>query len=92
MEIFESHPLDSIQITLDGQEDRHNKLRAMKSTKAPSFNTILQHIKLIAENMPQTELHVRVNIDKNNVEDYFLFEKTLTTWSTQIMLLCTQAL
>lgn len=71
MEIFESHPLDSIQITLDGQEDRHNKLRAMKSTKAPSFNTILQHIKLIAENMPQTELHVRVNIDKNNVEDYF---------------------
>lgn len=64
----------------------------MKSTKAPSFNTILQHIKLIAENMPQTELHVRVNIDKNNVEDYFLFEKTLTTWSTQIMLLCTQAL
>lgn len=71
IKVFEPHPLDSIQITLDGQAGRHNKLRAMKGTKAPSFNTILQHIRLISKNMPKTQLHVRVNIDKNNVEDYF---------------------
>lgn len=71
IEVFEQYPLDSIQITLDGQEDRHNKLRAVKGTNAPSFKTILKHIKLLAERMPATKLHIRVNIDKNNVEDYF---------------------
>lgn len=71
LEFFAAYPLDSIQITLDGQEVRHNKLRAMKETKAPTFKTILEHIKLVAEKMPETSLHIRVNIDKNNAEDYY---------------------
>lgn len=71
IEVFEQFPLDSIQITLDGQRDRHNKLRALKGTLAPSYDRIINNIMLVAEKMPNTELHIRVNIDKNNVDDYF---------------------
>lgn len=69
--IFQKYPLDTIQITLDGSKNRHNKLRALKINNAPTYNQILENIDLIINKLPNTELHIRVNIDKNNVDDYF---------------------
>lgn len=71
IELFKKYPLDSIQITLDGIKERHNSLRALKSNNAPTYNHILNNIDNIVNKLPNTELHIRVNIDKNNVDDFF---------------------
>lgn len=72
VKLFQKYPLDSIQITLDGSRNRHNSLRALKSNGAPTFDNIVRNIDLIVEKLPKTELHVRVNIDKTNANDFFL--------------------
>lgn len=71
IELFKKYPLDSIQITLDGIKDRHNSLRALKSNNAPTYDNILNNIDNIVNKLPNTELHIRVNIDKNNANDFF---------------------
>lgn len=71
IKLFQEYPLDSIQITLDGTKERHNKLRALKANNAPTYNRIIENIGLVANNLTNTELHVRVNIDKNNANDFF---------------------
>lgn len=71
IELFQKYPLDSIQITLDGVKERHDNLRALKSNNASTYDKILENIGLVVNNLPNTELHIRVNIDKNNVDDFF---------------------
>lgn len=71
VELFKKYPLDSIQITLDGSKERHNKLRALRKDKMPTYDRILKNIDLILHELPDTELHIRVNIDKTNYEDFF---------------------
>ncbi|MFA8433910.1 MAG: radical SAM protein [Marinifilaceae bacterium] len=72
IDFFKRYPLDNIQITLDGNEKRHNLLRADKSdVKGSSYNRIIHNIKNILKRLPETELHVRVNIDKTNIGDYY---------------------
>jgi len=69
--LFQKYPLNTIQITLDGVKERHNRLRALKATNAPTFDKIQESIDLVVNRLPETELHIRVNIDKNNVDDFF---------------------
>lgn len=71
IQLFREYPLDRIQITLDGAKERHNKLRALKVNNSPTYDKIITNIEQIIEKLPKTEVHVRVNIDKNNVNDYF---------------------
>ncbi len=75
--LFQKYPLDSIQITLDGTKERHNMLRGLKRNNAPTYDRIMDSINLVANNLPNTELHVRVNIDKNNVNDFFQINEEL---------------
>lgn len=66
-----SFPLKSIQITLDGNTERHNKLRALKyGDSKETYNQIVENIKKYASTHPKCTLHVRVNVDKNNYKDY----------------------
>lgn len=70
--LFKKYPLKSIQITLDGVKCRHDELRALKNSQSKgTYDKILKNIKLISDELPNTELHIRVNIDKNNKDDYF---------------------
>ena len=71
IELFEKYPLDSIQITLDGQKNRHDKLRCFKSNNKPTYDIILRNIDVIVKKFPNTQLHIRVNIDKNNIDDFY---------------------
>ena len=75
--LFEKHPLDGIQITLDGVASRHDRLRCLKVTHAPTFDTIVNNIQNIAQTFPNTKIDVRVNIDKNNTNDYFILERDI---------------
>lgn len=71
-EVFEStFPLNDIQITLDGNRDRHDKLRALKTgTPKGTYEKIVDNIKRFATAHPSCKVHVRVNVDKNNYSDY----------------------
>ena len=77
IELFQKFPLDYLQITLDGSKERHDKLRALKSNNEPTYSRVCKNIGLVAKNLPNTQLHVRVNIDKNNVNDYFFVHDEL---------------
>lgn len=70
--IFDSSfPLDEVQITLDGSRERHNKLRVLKTDHSIStYDVILKNIIDFASSHPKCNIHVRVNVDKNNYADY----------------------
>lgn len=78
IKVFEKFPLDSIQITLDGTADRHNKLRALKGNNYPTYDKIVSNIGNILKQLANVTLHLRVNIDKTNVDDYFEIHKSFT--------------
>lgn len=68
--IKNSH-MDHIQITLDGSKEHHNALRFIKNKKVDTFQAILNNIIKTAKALPDRSLHVRININKSNEDDYF---------------------
>lgn len=67
-----------VHVTLDGLHDVHNKRRLEKRGK-DSFDKIIRNISLMNEINPSSKLIIRVNIDKENIEEYhelyfFLFK------------------
>lgn len=73
---FQESHLDSIQITLDGEINNHNKTRCLKSGE-PTFERIFNNILRLAANLPSTEIIVRVNINRENLGDYTSVEKRI---------------
>jgi uncharacterized protein len=63
----ESH-LNSIQITLDGIADHHNKTRCLKDG-TPTFERIIGNIKRLTEELPSLDIAVRVNVNRKNPAD-----------------------
>lgn len=68
----------SIQITLDGSEETHNRKRPHKS-KTDSYSHILNNIKLLNELFPEVFLKVRVNLDKNKLCDFKIVQDQIKT-------------
>lgn len=57
--------LHLFQITIDGDEKRHNKIRNAKGK--PSFQTIMKNINLILENIPEAIITLRLNYDDSTL-------------------------
>lgn len=58
--------LNSFQITLDGDEKRHDKIRNVNGK--PSFKTILRNINLICEGIDNPNITLRINYDKKTLD------------------------
>lgn len=58
--------IGSIQITLDGNPENHNKVRFLKDGTG-SFSRILQSIEMASQYI---KVILRLNIDKNNIEQF----------------------
>lgn len=56
--------VDSIQVTLDGDEEDHNRVRFIGREKQSTFSTILTNIQSAAQNFA---LVIRVNISPRNI-------------------------
>lgn len=69
IDFFKETPLKRIQITIDGPEEEHNKLRILANGKG-TYKRIIKNIYSIIEGLPKTKLSIRVNIGKDNQEGY----------------------
>lgn len=76
---FKEHPLDAIQITLDGNKKRHDIIRKQKNTGEGSFDRLIYNMDSIVKELPNTKLSVRINIEKENIQDYFDLQAELST-------------
>lgn len=78
IEFFKHHSLKSIQITLDGQKERHDKIRKQKGTGQGSFDQLILNMDTILTELPTTKLSVRINIEKNNLQDFYILQDELS--------------
>ena len=59
--------IQSIQITLDGPPGVHNRRRMLKAGNAPTFDRILEGVKLLGAN--EIPVTLRINVDRSNMDD-----------------------
>lgn len=62
---FKEFPLTSIQISIDGDEEYHNKTRILKNGQ-PTYKVIIHNIKTFIKHNPTTPVHIRINVSKHN--------------------------
>lgn len=67
--LFSRFPLDSIQITLDGDRTSHNRKRFFQSGEG-TFDIILKNVSEFLRINPQCQVIFRVNVDNTNKEEY----------------------
>lgn len=63
--------IDSIQITIDGMKDTHDKMKPYKDGRG-SFDIILENIKLLGHNEVQ-ELTLRINLEQSTLASVYKF-------------------
>lgn len=66
----------SIQVTLDGMQETHDKRRLYK-TGAGSFNDVIAGIKKLAARSNKFATVIRINVDKANIEEAYTLLKHL---------------
>lgn len=79
IEFFKSSRISTIQITLDGKEKRHNSTRFLKEDKSGTYNRIKENIIKTAKNLPTCRISVRVNINKENMQDFVSLNQELNS-------------
>ena len=66
---FKDRHCNNIQITLDGIGN-NNSTRCLKGSDRPTFDVIVSNIDKAIKELEETELHIRVNINKKNYTNY----------------------
>lgn len=73
--LFKEIGVSSVQITLDGNREQHNQIKYVEHCD-DVFTKTLDNIKLLVEECPEIEIVFRVNITKQNANEYpELFKK-----------------
>ena len=66
----------SMQITIDGTEENHNKIKKTKGCKNV-FRKVMENIELLFSKNQEIQLVIRVNITKDNASDYIELQEML---------------
>lgn len=66
---FADLSISTVQVTLDGAQETHNKRRPLKGGQ-PTFDHILTNVRNLLENSGDLELFIRTNVDKSNIDGY----------------------
>ncbi|MDC1107019.1 radical SAM protein [Prolixibacteraceae bacterium] len=66
---FKEYPMNSLQITLDGAKEFHDKWRVLPGNK-PTFDTIISNIDNFMNINPDTNVFVRMNLAKENISSF----------------------
>lgn len=67
--IFKQVPLSNIQITLDGNKQTHDK-RRVRHDGTGTYDLIMRNMVLFANEFPEVNMSVRVNVDRNNCDEF----------------------
>lgn len=87
IDYFKKHKLTSIQITIDGEEDTHNNTRFLKKSLKPTFKTIVSNIDNLVDIFPECKISIRININKNNMDEYISLNKKMTEkWGNKVII------
>lgn len=62
------HKFTFFQITIDGNEQRHNKIKYF-SDKSGSYKKVMENINLIAEIIPNIAISLRINYDEQTLKN-----------------------
>lgn len=82
-EFLNAYNLDSIQITVDGLRDNHNKSRIHKNG-TPTFDVILNNVENVFKYIPKCYVVIRMNVHSENQFDYpILKEELKKLWGNQ---------
>lgn len=65
IDFFKTYPLSKIQITIDGPEEIHNKKRMLKNG-GETYQQIVSNLQQIVNQLEDTKILIRVNVDKSN--------------------------
>ncbi len=68
VELFKKHKVASLQITLDGYEDDHNKVRYVSATRG-SYRQIVENVALLVKN--GIFIRLRVNFTLDNIQNCY---------------------
>lgn len=69
IEVLKKIQVSSMQITLDGLKDSHNKVKFLN--ECPNvFDKVIENIDLISEKAPEISIIIRVNLTKANMSEY----------------------
>lgn len=78
-----AYDVTSIQTTIDGLAETHNQLRRAKNGQ-PTFDVIVNNMEAAARAMPKCRIQVRVNVSKQNGEEYArLYKQLAERWKEQ---------
>lgn len=78
IEFINTCKVNSIQITLDGVKDHHDKTRFLKESGKPTFETIKKNINRILNECHDTTLNIRINTNKDNIDDFGILFKQMS--------------
>ena len=71
IEFMKNNQFTFIQISLDGTEEHHNVTRCLKVNKRPTFERILGNVDKLVSEMPDScKISLRININRENEDDY----------------------
>lgn len=74
---FAQHPLNYIQVTIDGNKETHNERRKLTSGEG-TYDTIINNIDVFLKYNDNTNVYIRVNIDATNISEFTSLNKTLS--------------
>jgi uncharacterized protein len=69
IETLKAIQISSMQITLDGNKETHNKVKYTEGCQ-DAFAKIIQNMDLLTETAPEIHLNIRVNLTKENSNEY----------------------
>jgi uncharacterized protein len=76
IETLKAVKISSMQITLDGNKETHNKIKFTEGC-SDVFSKVIQNIDLLTETAPEIHINIRVNLTKENVNEYLELYKFL---------------
>ena len=68
MALYREIDLLAYQITLDGDEERHDNIRFLKGNQRPTYARIVENIHMLAKGLEGARINVRINFEKKTLE------------------------
>ncbi|MDR0231256.1 MAG: SPASM domain-containing protein [Dysgonamonadaceae bacterium] len=76
IEVLKEVKISSMQITLDGNKETHNKIKQTTGC-SDVFSKVIQNIDLLTELAPEIHITIRVNLTRENIKEYVELYKFL---------------